>query len=333
MTVSELFAVSTNENWEEMFIQESRRCIYKLMKLGCFSGMFYIWLVVIHNTRGTVYFDTDLKQKSIIPNESKDIEGIISAFKAQIPSENNEPITNKQFILKPISGLAKVAINTLPSNNTPKISAKVEFDEFALQLDNEQFRDINHLLAYFQQLSRSRNYLHLRPPHSLPVSGNARVYWNFAIKAIREEIHDRRVKWTWKYMMDRQKMRRQYIGLWKDKRMGKLGEANVLMLKKIERKLQVEEILLFRSLADAKLRKELSNTQSANTSTQSSSTQSTQSSSWYSWWYGTAAADQQQKQQSQGGLSDAQLKELYNAIDYVEGEQIEPITLDTSVSV
>jgi len=55
-----------------------------------------------------------------------------------------------------------------------------------LSVDEEVLKDIQFVLKFFAWHSMSINktgYLKLRPAYNIPVKGNTRAYWRYAIKA------------------------------------------------------------------------------------------------------------------------------------------------------
>ena len=69
--------------------------------------------------------------------------------------------------------------------------------DVTMSLDEEVLKDIQLLSKFcaWHAMSTSKNgYLKLRPAYNIPVSGNARAYWRYAIKAtiylLRKERRD-----------------------------------------------------------------------------------------------------------------------------------------------
>ena len=55
-----------------------------------------------------------------------------------------------------------------------------------LSLDEEVLKDIQYLTKFFAWHANSnskKGYLKLRPAYNIPVKGNAKAYWRYAIKS------------------------------------------------------------------------------------------------------------------------------------------------------
>jgi vacuolar protein sorting-associated protein 13A/C len=157
-----------------------------------------------------------------------------------------------------------------------KITALVDFDEFAVSLDNEQYRDIFGLISHFGRLIRahkvsgsrhfaieiacsltvSPQYRKLRPPPTVTPKTNPQAYWSFAGKAILDQVHEKNYHWSWDYFRERKNERKNYINLFKAKRLSTISAPQQTSLSDLEDKLSFEDIKFYRSLAELQLKKE-----------------------------------------------------------------------------
>lgn len=124
ITLEQLSAVSTDENWEEAFISEAVDRIHKLMNLESFS----------------MYWDSQ---------DSGSLKGLetevfLAEFKKFIQREEN-----RTHVLKPITGYGKVVINKKRQAGEAKTLVNLFFDQFALFFDNDQYFDLLTLVNFF----------------------------------------------------------------------------------------------------------------------------------------------------------------------------------------
>ena len=80
----------------------------------------------------------------------------------------------------------------------PVNTTAFEVSDVTLSVDEEVLKDIQYVSKFFAWHAMSINktgYLKLRPAYNIPVKGNARAYWRYAIKAtvylIRKERQDK----------------------------------------------------------------------------------------------------------------------------------------------
>lgn len=140
--------------------------------------------------------------------------------------------------------------------NCPKYYANITFDEFALVLGDEQYRDMHYLLQHFQRLSRAQKYWRFHPVKGINVKLDPRAYWQFAIRSVLSEISEKNYKWTWSYFAERRNSRQMYVKLWSSYlASGKLADDEKSLMDKLEERLSYDDIRFFRYLA----RKEVQN--------------------------------------------------------------------------
>ena len=228
------------------------------------------------------------------------------------------------------------------------------FDEFALHLSDEQYRDMQYLLMHFNRLIRSQQYRAYRPPKDITPKTNPTAFWKFAINAVMASIHERNYKWSWSYFADRRNSRQMYIKLWTAKlsaSQGKMTPDDQALLDKLEERLSYEDIRFYRSLAEVRWRKEKAKgkkakdtkaTGVADTAKEKESAPPTSppaASGWFGWWYGSSsaatAATPTTDNKALGAalsLSDEQRKSILDAIDFDESDALADVHLPDSAS-
>lgn len=190
LTISEFKMVSTDENWLEAFLQNDVKDVHKLAKLSALS----------------LYFDTDTGSLDKGPDNSK---GTVQALKAMLA---NRP--EHQYILKPVTGEARLVIHRTMTNEQPKFDINVIFDEIGVVLDGAQYRDALSLVDVFHFYSRTHQYYKYRPPEAEFKANPAKARWKYALNSIMAEVHDRDKRWTWDYFAARRDQRKKYVDLY-----------------------------------------------------------------------------------------------------------------------
>ncbi|ORY32314.1 hypothetical protein BCR39DRAFT_523905, partial [Naematelia encephala] len=288
LTISEFKAVSTDENWIETFIQDSLKGVHKLVKLNALS----------------VYFDTDTGS---LDKGEDDRQGTIDALKAMLDGSPKH-----QYILKPVTGEARVIVNKTMSSDTPMIDAQVIFDEISVVFDRDQYRDALSVIDVFHFYRRTHQYHKFRPPAEEFESNPAKARLKFAVNAISSEIHDRHRRWTWEYMADRRDKRKKYVDIYVRKLAlpeGKLLAAeDGTALDEMERDLPYEDIRFFRSVARSQAKKDAATRRKLEAERKRDQPQRQ---TWGQWVWGTGP-----KTDGDGGMTEEEKKEIDDIIDY-----------------
>ncbi|KAJ3340068.1 hypothetical protein HDU93_007410 [Gonapodya sp. JEL0774] len=252
--LKELTAVSTDENGKVAFVQKAE-IIHKLLNLKCLA----------------IYFNTSLGAPGFEDTGREQLLGLApeilrSKLRALIASPEID--TSNQYILRPVSGVGRMHIKKnqyKQDGNTNDVD--LDFDDFTLVLDDEQYRNAFMLLGAFSAYSRSQKYRRFRPPHVHTPKTNPLEWLRYAGNSVLSDIQDRNTRWTWKHMEERRQDRLAYVKLWKEhqKELRSLVNRNPgaipsgeqqLALAELERKLSFEDIRFYRSIAMLELNKE-----------------------------------------------------------------------------
>lgn len=297
ITLADFSAISTDENWKPTFIQGTATTTHKLATLGSLA----------------VYWDTDAKLlgtgKGSDTRDEQHIEHseFIETLRDMISRGDNPELGDHQFILKPISGRAGLEMDKTGKADTPKMKARLLFDELGFIIDEDQYRDALMLVDLFHYFIRHQEYKKFQPKSS-PKEDPA-GWMRFAGQAVLDKIHDRNKRWSWAYFKERRDDRLRYIELFKKKKKEeKLAPLEAEELDKLERKLTYEDLRFWRSLARNQLRKENVGVKKA-----------PEKQSWGSW-IGWSKQEQQADENTQ--MTEEQRKELYDAIDWDEKKAI-----------
>ena len=295
VTLKEISAVSTDENWRPTFVQSTSTTTHKLATLG--SLAFY-W-----NTDAKL-FGTGKGAESGAEAQQVNHDELLEKFREAI--EKGE---NNQYILKPVSGRAGIELDKSGKVEKPKIKARLLFNELGFVLDEDQYRDALMLVDLFHYFIRHQEYKKYQPKK--PPKEDPRAWLKFAGEAVLRRIHDRNKRWTWDYIKERRDDRVRYIDLFKKKKKGEtMTKPEQEEMQKLEEKLSYEDLRFWRSLARNQLRKE-------NIGVKKPAPKQT----WSSWVWGGGKKQEEekpQKDEESTELTDEQRKELYEAIDWDE---------------
>ena len=327
ITLEEFSAVSTDGEWSPTFIQDSAQTTHKLATLESLA----------------VYWNTDTKllgpgrEAHVTESDVTPHDEVLANFRSMIMRTDNDLSDNHQFILKPVSGQAKIELDKTGGPQVPKFKANLLFDEIGLVLDDQQYRDALMMVDLFHYFIRHQEYKKYQPKGVTPKE-DPRAWFQFAGNAVLSKIHERNRRWSWDYFRERRDDRRRYIELFKRRKQGQqLSPEDNDDLNKLEWKLGYEDLRFWRSLARNQLKKEnaeaLKNRPPAQPEQQG----------WMAWVWGAKPQQQEKQDETENTrITEEQRKELYEAIDWDEktalaAEVDEPrdtvkIQLETSLS-
>ncbi|EFW98970.1 vacuolar protein sorting-associated protein vps13 [Grosmannia clavigera kw1407] len=325
VTLQEFSAVSTDEGWRPAFIQTVVKSTNKLVTLGA--------LAIYWNT------DTELlgtgREAVVTTSEKIILEEILDKFKKMIPkAESTElvldggaaddstimasgPEAVHQFILRPVSGQAKVELDKTDDVQAPNFKANLIFDEIGVVLDDHQYRDALMMVDLFHYFTRHQEYKKYHPKGVRPLE-DPRAWFRFAGNAVLGKIHERNRRWTWGYFRQRRDDRRRYIHLFRKKKQNQtLTPDETDDMTKLERELGYEDLRFWRSLARNQMKKENA-VAMRNQSKSHTQGQQQQQQGWISWMWGSKPADQTSDETENTQITEQQRQELYEAIEWDE---------------
>ncbi|KAH8890292.1 vacuolar protein sorting-associated protein 13 [Thozetella sp. PMI_491] len=299
VTLEEFSAVSTDGQWTPTFIQDSAQTTHKLATLEALA----------------IYWNTDTKLlgsgREVEPeDEMTPHDELIQQFKAMIGKTEGEIVGNHQFILKPVTGQAKIELDKTGDTAVPRFKANLLFDEIGVVLDDHQYRDALMMVDLFHYFLRHQEYKKYQPKGVTPKE-DPRAWLKFAGNAVLNKIHERNRRWSWDYFRERRDDRKRYIELFKKKKQNQQLTADENEdLKKLEEKLDYEDLRFWRSLARNQLRKE-------NAEALKNRPAQQQQQGWVSWIWGAKPAEKQDETENTQ-ITEEQKKELYDAIEWDE---------------
>ncbi|KAI0466100.1 hypothetical protein F4859DRAFT_527562 [Xylaria cf. heliscus] len=300
VTLEEFSAVSTDGQWQPTFIQNTSKTTHKLATLAALA----------------VYWNTD---SELLGSGREVSEGaklvphgeMLTKFKAMIGTGEGATGSNHQYILKPVSGQAKIELDKSGDTYTPKFKANLLFDEIGVVLDDDQYRDALMMADLFHYFIRHQEYKRLQPKGVTPKE-DPRAWLNFAANAVLSKIQERNRRWTWDYFRERRDDRLRYIELFKKKKAHQqLSPQETDDLNKLEWKLGYEDLRFWRSLARNQLRKENAE------ALKNAPPKTEQQQGWLSWVWGSKPAETTDASENTQ-MTEEQRQELYEAIDWDE---------------
>jgi vacuolar protein sorting-associated protein 13A/C len=299
VTLEEFSAISTDGEWKPTYIQDSNGPTHKLGTLGALA----------------VYWNTDTKllgtgREAEVPEATVvSHDEMLEKFKQMIVRSESPDTANHQFILKPVSGQAKIEIDKSGRTDRPHIKAGLVFDEIGLVLDDDQYRDALMMVDLFHYFIRHQEYKKLQPKGVRPKE-DPRAWLKFAGNAILSKIHDRNRRWSWEFFKERRDDRIRYIELFKKKKKApdQLTADETTDLNKLEWKLNYEDMRFWRSLARNQLKKENVGVKKAETAKAKQG--------WVAWAWGSKPKEEEEDPETK--MTEEQRKELYDAIDWDE---------------
>ncbi|KAK1753207.1 putative vacuolar protein sorting-associated protein [Echria macrotheca] len=305
VTLEEFSAVSTDGNWTPTFIQDSTKTTHKLATLEALS----------------VYWNTDTKllgpgREAHTPGtEMTPHDEMLQSFRSMIVRGENELSGSHQYILRPVTGQAKLELDKTGNPQVPKFKASLLFDEIGLVLDDHQYRDALMMVDLFHYFIRHQEYKKYQPKGVRPKE-DPRAWLQFAGNAVLSKIHERNRRWSWEYFKERRDDRKRYIELFKKKKQNQqLTAAENDDLNKLEWKLDYEDLRFWRSLARNQLKRE--NAEALKNRPPAPKPQQQQG--WLAWAWGSKPQEPEKQDETENTqITEEQRKELYEVIDWDE---------------
>ncbi|KAI5461965.1 vacuolar protein sorting-associated protein vps13 [Mariannaea sp. PMI_226] len=304
VTLEEFSAVSTDGQWTPTFIQDSTSVTHKLATLGALA----------------VYWNTDSellgtgREAATPTHEELPHDQMVTRFKEMIGVDTGKDL-NHQFILKPVSGQAKIELDKSGDINVPNFKANLLFEEIGLVLDDHQYRDGLMMVDLFHYFIRHQEYKKYQPKGVTPKE-DPRAWFKFAGDAILSKIHEKNRKWSWDYFRERRDDRRRYIELFKKrKQQQQLAAEDDKDIQALERKLGYEDLRFWRSLARNQLKKE-------NAEALKKQPPQQEQQGWIAWMWGSKPQETVEQNGENTQITEEQRKELYDVIDWDEKNAI-----------
>ncbi|KAI9532529.1 hypothetical protein NQZ68_031231 [Dissostichus eleginoides] len=164
-----------------------------------------------------------------------------------------------QYIFEPVCASVLLRRNTskepLRARHTPRIEGLVQLEPMSLRLSQVQYQQI---MAFLKELDRRETemlYQKWRP--KVPISGNCRQWWMFAIQANLSEIREQRRRGSWDFALQRARDAQTYTSLYFRRLKGvPLSPPEESELQRVEEEQTLEELQSLREIVHDWFRKE-----------------------------------------------------------------------------
>ncbi|XP_070696419.1 intermembrane lipid transfer protein VPS13D [Pempheris klunzingeri] len=164
-----------------------------------------------------------------------------------------------QYIFEPVCASILLRRNTskdpLRSRNTPRIEGQVQLEPMSLRLSQVQYQQIMAFLKELDRREREMLYRKWRP--KVPISGNCRQWWMFAIQANLSEIREQRRRGSWEFALQRARDTQTYTSLYFRRLKGiPLSPQEESELERVEEEQTLEELQSLREIVHDWFRKQ-----------------------------------------------------------------------------
>ncbi|KAM1717129.1 hypothetical protein COP2_025269 [Malus domestica] len=174
-------------------------------------------------------------------------------------------------------------------NNTPQYSITAEITDLVMSLNEVQLQQILILWDFLGTCELRNKYGRYCPwysPLSTKMKGWQLQWWHYAQESVLSDVHKRLKKSSWRYFGQRLSSCRKYVNLYKAKlnflrHDQPIDESTQWELEQMEKELDIDDILSYRSTAECELQEILSNSLTSNTNNDEHSTG--KSRGWLNW--------------------------------------------------
>ncbi|XP_041858896.1 vacuolar protein sorting-associated protein 13D isoform X3 [Melanotaenia boesemani] len=164
-----------------------------------------------------------------------------------------------QYIFEPVCASVLLRRNTskepLRSRHSPRIEGQVQLEPMSLRLSQVQYQQIMAFLKELDRRERGMLYRMWRP--KVPISGNCREWWMFAIQANLSEIKEQRRRGSWNFALQRARDAQTYTSLYFSRLKGVLlNPQEESELERVEEEQTLEELHILREIVHDWFRKQ-----------------------------------------------------------------------------
>ncbi|XP_076814167.1 intermembrane lipid transfer protein VPS13A-like isoform X3 [Clavelina lepadiformis] len=311
ITLDRLNFETTNENWVPCLLDETAKIIYKMVDLQC--------LAVYWNPKPQVFISDASRFDQL------------NFFKTNIANPSSVP-SNFTYIIKPITLQARLRINPHPKSDlsSPKVDLSIVLEEVGLRILHDQYHGIMELAESMDRMAVNAPFHQFRP--TVPVSGNASLWWKYAYKSVSSiGVISNLKNWSWSHIREHRRKIKEYKAVYKEKLLHKKPSQSLVdKLIAMENDLDIFNITLARQTAEVELVRAGQQIRSKRSVHQKSDEKS-DGGGWFSGWFGKSKKIPEKKKEEKEAtgldaiMSDEEKQNLFMAIGYSEGE-----TADTS---
>ncbi|KYO48963.1 vacuolar protein sorting-associated protein 13D isoform C [Alligator mississippiensis] len=182
----------------------------------------------------SIYWDTDCT-----------LLGDLPPVDLQEAMDNSMESRDHNYIMEPVCTSALLKRNCskepLRSRQTPRLECDIQFETIPLKLSQMQYQQIMGFLKELDRKERQLKFRKWRP--KVPVTGNCREWWIFALNANLSEIREQRQRSTWEFALRRAQDAASYTDMYYSKLRGDLlSPAEQAEMHRIEEEQTYEEL-------------------------------------------------------------------------------------------
>nr|XP_043893555.1 vacuolar protein sorting-associated protein 13D isoform X3 [Solea senegalensis] len=164
-----------------------------------------------------------------------------------------------QYIFEPVRSSVLLRRNTtkepLRSRHTPRVEGQIQLEPMSLRLSQVQYQQIMAFLKELDRRERELRYRQWRP--KVPISGNCRQWWTFAIQANLSEIKEQRRRGSWDFVLQRARDAQTYTSLYfRRLKAVPLSPQEESELERVEEEQTIEELQSLREIVHDWFRKQ-----------------------------------------------------------------------------
>ncbi|PRT56259.1 Vacuolar protein sorting-associated protein 13 [Wickerhamiella sorbophila] len=301
ITLAELSAVSTNKDWVPEFISEVTAVTHKLATLDSLA----------------LYWDTDAESYTGANKKNpNDRESLFQMFKDKILD-----VSCEQDLLRPVNGQGFIKLDKNPATEaTPKIKAKLEFEELALSMDHDQYSNLLELGDRFHRYVRTREFRRKRP--AMTVKEDPRAWFKYAANTVLESIREKNRQKTWDAVQKRWNDFKRYRELYKKQVFEPLNNSDQKEFDDLQKEYTIDDLMFFRKVAKAELKNGTVRERAVHESKRAVS-------SWGSWLWGSGSSTNNRPNEPDHDIqfSEEDKRELYEVLDLDEhGNSLEDVS-------
>jgi vacuolar protein sorting-associated protein 13D len=150
------------------------------------------------------------------------------------------------YVISPVSGHAKLKRNlsaaALRSKSTPRIHCDLSLEEISISFTQLQYQSLIGWLKGLVFLERNRKYCRWRP--KVPVRGNAKLWWEFAVNCHLEKSRKHRKQKNMDFVLRRARENIVYVEIYRRH----LLDPMSLSAHEKEAKMHVEKVWTYEEL-------------------------------------------------------------------------------------
>jgi vacuolar protein sorting-associated protein 13A/C len=237
ITLESFSGVTVDEAGAPAFVVDPKGFIHKLVELRNFA----------------VYWDSQGRHLEFSTGQE-----MRAAMDALIWKEDQVHEPSLSYLLLPVSGKLQLAMlrdSVVTDFDKPQLLLEFMFENIRVMLHESQYKDFAALAEGFRLQSLRAPYVSLQRPAERPTA-DARGWWNYTLRCVQQDLREERARWSWERILQRKKDRVRYIVLYCQLKRSGPTAVQPPELVELEERLSYEDILMYRSLCEALLRRE-----------------------------------------------------------------------------